>query len=197
MTAASTEQRWFAVRTAGPRTINLARSLAEAGHEAWTPVRVTRRRLSRSKVRVEREGAMLPTFVFVRADALRDLLTCLSMPSNPHPAFSIFRHNGNIALFDGGSLSTMRLNEDKERERIERERLADLRREHRREFTPGTAVRVPTGGFAGMTGVVQEGDDRFALVSFGGRMNVKIATFLLSDDLIQGLGSDFVGAVAT
>jgi hypothetical protein len=41
------------------------------------------------------------------------------------------------------------------------------------------------GGFAGMTGIVQESDGRYTLVGFGGSLSVKIDTFLLQPNAIE------------
>jgi len=59
----------------------------------------------------------------------------------------------------------------------------------KREFAPGAAVKVPDGPFAGMSGVVEEGDGRFALVAFGGQFRVKVASFLLVEDTVQTMNT--------
>jgi hypothetical protein len=35
------------------------------------------------------------------------------------------------------------------------------------------------GSWTGLSGAVEDGDGKFALIAFGGRLRVKIATFLL------------------
>ena len=44
---------------------------------------------------------------------------------------------------------------------------------------PSACVHVREGSFTGLTGVVKGGDGKFALICFGGSLQVKIATFLL------------------
>ncbi len=96
--ATPSDLRWCILRTAGSRTLPLARSLAEAGVNAWTPTAIADRRRGRSRVRVEAEAAILPTFVFAPANLVDALLDLESAPTSPHPSFSLFRHNGRVAL---------------------------------------------------------------------------------------------------
>ncbi|MBB5728282.1 hypothetical protein FHS99_000752 [Sphingomonas prati] len=67
-----------------------------------------------------------------------------------------------------------------ERQRA-RDREADAtRRAKRYHVAVGSEVQMPDGGFAGLTGIVEGGDGKFALVCFGGKMRVKVASFLLA-----------------
>lgn len=171
---------WCILRTSGPRTLGLAASLASAGFEVWTPRRVERRRLPRGrKGHKEVEAAIMPTFVFARASQLTELQAIRADPSNPHPAFSLFKHLGRIPLIAEREVAALRAEEEKAR-------LAVLKRQ-RHTFAPGTRVHVPEGSFAGLSGdVVDGGNGKFALVCFGGSFQVQIATFLLRTDEVQG-----------
>lgn len=166
--------RWCILRTAGPRTMPLAKSLNEAGIDAWTPVEVRKRRRARSKAVVEFDVPMLPTFVFARADRVIDLARTRLDPRSPHPAFSIFQNSGRVALVS-----------DAEMERLRTAERREAPKQRRQVFAAGTTVRVPEGPFGGMSGIVQKGDDKFTLVAFDGRMKVKISTFLLLPDEVQ------------
>ncbi|GGE75045.1 transcription termination/antitermination protein NusG [Sphingomonas prati] len=174
---------WCILRTSGPRTLPLTRSLAAAGIEAWTPTTTRLIRIPRSRAKRERDFPIMPTFVFVRARHLAELRRCLSLPSNPHPAFSIFRHTGRIPLIADGEIGSVRAIEEQgqqERQRA-RDREADAtRRAKRYHVAVGSEVQMPDGGFAGLTGIVEGGDGKFALVCFGGKMRVKVASFLLA-----------------
>lgn len=172
---------WCILRTSGARTLPLASSLSAAGFDVWTPAETTSRRQPRSKTRVEREGPIMPTFVFARADRLEDLLQLLGQPLNPHPPFSVFRHGGRIPIIHDVEIGNLRDHEERARDRVRRAK----RKGYRHEFAQGERVRVPEGSFAGMTGVVQDGDGKFAFVSFGGALRVKIATFLLVADQVE------------
>lgn len=170
---------WCILRTAGPRTLPLTKSLADAGFEVWTPQRIHRRRRPRSKKIVEREVAIMPTFVFVRKHHAVDLLGILASPVNPHPAFSIFRHPQNGRLIDVADCEIDGL-------RAEDERWAKAeRKSRRRRFEAGSSVKVTDGPAQGLEGIVEESDGRYALVCFGGAVRFKVGTWLLGDEQVE------------
>lgn len=179
--AAARAGRWCVVRTSGGRTIAVARSLSDAGIEAWTPVDVIKQRVPRSRKTFQREIPIMPTFAFVRAEHLLDLLAICAAPMSEHPPFSLFRHGGRFPLVADADMARLRDAEERKR----RARMKTIKR----EFAPGAAVRVPEGPFAGMSGVVEEGDGRFALVAFGGQFRVRVASFLLVEDAVQTMNT--------
>lgn len=166
--------KWCILRTGGQRTIALMRSLTAAGIDAWTPIESRKRRRARSKAVIEIEAAMMPTFVFARADRAADLARVRVDPASPHPAFSLFHYQGRVPLISNAEVERLRTLERKQ-----------APKERRKVFAAGAGVRVPEGPFGGMSGVVKQGDDRYTLVAFAGHFEVKIATFLLIDDAVQ------------
>lgn len=171
---------WCILRTNGGRTLPLAQSLAAAGIEAWTPTRAEKRRAARSKAVKQIDVPIMPTFVFVRAVHIVELRRCLSLPSNPHPPFSLFRHGGRIPLISDRSLESLRSEERREKPKA-----------LRATFPIHSRVRLPESIlFGGMSGVVQESNGKVTLVCFGGRLSVKIDTFLLRDDGVYGEQAD-------
>ncbi|MET3826551.1 transcription antitermination factor NusG [Sphingomonas sp. PvP055] len=168
---------WCILRTSGGRTLNLARSLAEAGFDVWTPQETLSRRVPRKKTVVDREVAILPTFVFARAVHIPELAAALALPVNPHPSFSIFRYLGDIPLLADREIKNLRDVEDAAR-------LRELKKT--RNVVPvGTTVTMTEGAFAGLSGVVKKSDGKFALVAFGGAFEVNIASFLIRTDGVQ------------
>nr|WP_047169444.1 hypothetical protein [Sphingomonas sp. Y57] len=169
--------RWCILRTSPGRTLGLMAALSSAGFDAWTPRQTQTRRRPRSKVTVEREVPIAPTFVFVRAEHVRDLAAAEAALVNPFPAFTIFRHAGRIPLIADGEVAGLRQAEEK----------AQLlaRRRVRRQLALGQRVNVDDGAFAGLTGVVEESGDRFALIAFGATFRMRIATWLLSPDGVE------------
>lgn len=163
--------KWCILRTAGPRTLPLMRSLIDAGFKAWTPVAQVKRRLPRRRDRVETPAAMLPTFVFAQADRLPELARLARSPLNPHPAYSVFRFDGRVPILTDRQIEALRLAEA---------RAVPKRR--RPTLTIGTTVKPGEGAYAGLEGVVQESDGKYTLVAFGGWMNVQIETLLLLGD---------------
>ncbi|MDN4632774.1 hypothetical protein QCD71_14715 [Sphingomonas sp. PsM26] len=168
---------WCILRTSGGRTLNLARSLAEAGFDVWTPRETLSRRVPRKKTIVDREVAILPTFVFARAVHIPELAAALALPVNPHPSFSIFRYLGDIPLLADREMKSLRDVEDVAR-------LRELKKT--RNVVPvGATVTMNEGAFAGLSGVVTKSDGKFALVAFGGSFEVNIASFLIRTDGVQ------------
>ena len=179
---------WCILRTGGQRTIPVARSLAGAGLKVWTPVEVKDWRRPRSKEVKERELAIMPTFVFVRADQINEVRAILSAPVSPHPPFSIFTWGGKIPVIADRSIASIRSDEEmkaaarsREMERRERDRL----RKQRFDFPEGSSVTAPDqAAFVGLTGVVEACDGKQAVVIFGGALRVEIATWMLQEERI-------------
>lgn len=188
--------RWCVLRTSGAKTLPLAHSLATAGFGVWTPIEHQSRRRPRSRETAPYEAPLLPTFVFARAHHLPDLVRCISLASSQHPPFSIFHYFGRIPLLADADMADLRVVEEGGKRAAE---LARLRLE-RRSFPDGQRVRVSAdegGAFAGMTGIVQNGDHKFARIEFSRGFKVKIATFLLSlDDVTSAPPRDGIAAQA-
>lgn len=175
----TTGAAWCILRTAGPRTLPLARSLAEAGFDVWTPrgwsqpskkagARPTKRSMAEAQ-----SGAIavpiMPTFIFARAERLGDLARIARDITSAHPAFSIFRHQGRYPLLADRDLIQLRRAEER----------ADIavRRKRRRNLVMGQRVSFSEGAFAGIEGVVEEQQGQFAVVAFGGGFRMKIAAW--------------------
>jgi hypothetical protein len=165
----------------GPRTIPVQQSLADAGCDVWTPVCEIEKRRPRSQARTNIEVPILPTFVFAREADLPYLARCTSMMINPHPAFSIFHYCGRIPIIADADIANLR---EVERQ-MQRDAVIAKRKASPRTFPAGSAVRLDDGPCAGMSGIVKRGDHRFALVGFGARFEMEIATFLLSPDRVS------------
>jgi Xaa-Pro aminopeptidase len=201
--------RWCILRTAGPRTLELTTSLQLAGYAAWTPRRTTKQPKRGVKVRhgvkrpmVEVDLPILPTFVFVRANQLSDLVIAAAHPTQPHPAFSIFHFAGRVPLVSDRDVAGLQeeerlaaeliaqLRECEDREERRKMRAAALRNEkarrramrmERREFAVDTAVEVTDmPALAGMSGIIKSTDGRSAIVDFGGSLVMKVEAWQLS-----------------
>ena len=207
---------WCILRTSGGRTVPLARSLGAAGFEVWTPVRTIRRpaagqgrRLVMGQRRklIDVDLAILPGFVFARADQLHDLLRAAGAELSPHPAFSVFHHAGRVPLVREGSIIGLRHAESEaaaarqaeldaetreqerraraERLRTEKERRKALRREVK-NLGAGDAVTVEgMAAFDGLVGIVVQGQGARAVVEFGGSLRVEIEAWQLLPVLLQ------------
>lgn len=163
---------WVILRTKGRDTLELAEKLARAKFMVWTPTHVERKHSPHNRLGVEIAAPLLPTFAFARARHLHSLLAMSGAPRKACPDFSVFHYMDQIPLIADNELDALRQVE-------ERERLNSLRRKPRaRKFDSGDEIRIDQGAFAGMSGIVEQDDGKFAMVLFG-RTAVKIATFML------------------
>ncbi|UIJ43712.1 hypothetical protein LZK98_11485 [Sphingomonas cannabina] len=173
--------RWCVLRMAGPRTLSVASSLERAGLEVWTPIEIRRTKRQRGNEFVERPAPILPTFVFARARHLPAIISAMSDPTRDHPPFSVFRYNGRAPLLADTEIERLR--------EVER-RLAPKPKARHRSAAPleeGQRLRMMEGGFAGISGVVRKSDGRYTLVGFGGWMEIQIDTFVLREDMANGV----------
>lgn len=172
---------WVILRTAGKSTLAVAEHLASGGFNVWAPSRVVTRRSPRRKTTRDITSPILPSFVFAASSHLHALLILSDAPSKSCPDFSVFRHNREIPVISGVELEPLRFIE-----KVEADRLKKRQRMNGKAlaFSTGEVIRINNGSFAGLSGVVQSDDGRFAEVSFG-TFKVKISTFLLRDDMAQ------------
>lgn len=173
---------WVILRTSSRNTLKLAEQLVKEGFVAWTPARTFRKRVPRKSEIYEVTAPLMPTFAFAHADQVHSLLTLAEEPMKPCPDFSVFRYMNGIPLVADHELSPLRSIEERDRRRLEAERLACRRRQVM--FQPGQRIRIETGPFSGMSGVVERDDGKFALVSFGKLKPVKFSTFILTGENI-------------
>jgi hypothetical protein len=108
---------WCILSTSGGRTLPLARSLAAAGIEVWTPKRTIRRPapgqrrrlvMGQRRKMIEVDVAILPGFVFARAVHLDDIAGIVIDPASQHPAFTVFQIAGRVPLVTDASVSGLR-----------------------------------------------------------------------------------------
>lgn len=178
-------QGWCILRTAGPRTMALTKSLADAGFGAWTPIYEITRRRGRSRDRHYVEAPIIPTFVFVPEQHLRALAAMLAQPTHPHPAFSIFVYAGRAPIIAERSMAHLRKAEEQARLRAEQRARTDKAKQ-RIDIPVGEKVKVvEESNFLGLTGVVESCDGRTAMVNFGGPYAIEIQTWrLMTDELL-------------
>lgn len=161
---------WCILRTASRSTLRLAESLAEEGYEAWTPIETVKPNAPAQGQRPRREKvdpdglvtrAMLPSFVFAKADRERDLLTLSRSPSmtyliwdrdkrrmvvRGHPFFRLFHDAEGVAKVPDRALAPLR-------------NIAQRRRKPRGvmpTWAVGDRVKLTEGCFGGLSGEVVE-----------------------------------------
>lgn len=177
--SAASLSRWCILRTASPRTMPLARSLAEAGFEAWTPTDHITRRVPRGD-RVERFLVpLMPSYVFVREHHLPALREIERADVRLHPAFSVWKYAGDTLYVRHAALHPLRAEQ-------QRRYLASLpkqpharTKDHGEPYAPGDRFAYPDGPFAGLMCEVEESNGRITTVSvtlFGRRTPLKRET---------------------
>jgi len=173
---------WVILRTAARQTLAVAEHLAVGGFNVWAPSRIHTKRAPRRRTTKEITAPIMPSFVFARSSHIHALLILSEAPSRSCPDFSVFRHNGAIPIISCAELEPLRFIERMEAARLRKQRAMGAKPQI--SFASGEVIRINGGSFAGLSGVVQSDDGRFAEVSFG-TFKVKISTFLLRDDMAQ------------
>ncbi len=189
---------WCILRTSGSSTMPLARGLREAGYDAWTPIEIQNRRRGHSRDRIDREAAIMPSYVFADAARLAELLALSKRPAQCYrrwdkakaefvihgiPYFSVFRYDDRFPVIADGSLEPLRVIE----RRTAPKAIAPV-------FSQGDRVKLVEGGFAGMSGVVETSKGEYSLVCFPNfPIPIKIASLLLLQDMVS---SDHTAAQA-
>jgi hypothetical protein len=172
---------WCILRMAAGSTLSVAKGLADAGYDVWTPVEQQQKRVRASRTRVKVDMPMMPSFVFARDDRLADLLALSKSPGLTYqswdaeqrkmvtrgiPFFRVFRYLDAYPRIADRHLDPLRQAEQRRQPR-----------EKARRLMPGTKVRFPYAGFDGLVGRVEESKGRYALVCFPGfSVPIKIAS---------------------
>jgi transcription antitermination factor NusG len=160
---------WIILRCSPANTLPLAKTLARDGFEAWTPIEQKAKRVPRANVKRVVDYAMLPSYLFVSARHLLDMMQLANSPSRVHRSFSVFHHLNAIPMIADATLAPLRLLERKSTVKDETNRLK-----------AGDAVRLADGGFAGMSGVIESAGTNYAMVRLTGfPMPLKVANFYL------------------
>ena len=160
---------WIILRCSTANTLPLAKTLARAGFDVWTPIEQKTKRVPRANVKRVIDYAMLPSYLFVRANHLLDMMQLANSPTREHRDFRVFHYLGGIPMIADETLAPLRLLERKSKVKDETTRLK-----------AGDAVRLADGGFAGMSGVIESAGTNYAMVRLTGfPMPLKIANFYL------------------
>lgn len=172
---------WIILRMASGDTLRVARSLSAAGLTVWTPVERKKQRMKLDRSRIVKETALMPSYVFGRAEHLTELVRLEVLPTGDHPRFSVFRYLGGVPLIADEQLAPVREAENEStaayRQWLRRGKKAPV-------LEAGTEVRATEGGFAGMGGVVEGQRGQYTLVTLdlqGGifQAPLKVASILL------------------
>ena len=172
---------WCILRMTATETLPVFESLKRAGFEVWTPIEEKVRRFPRSKARHEKKFAMMPTYVFARAEHVTALAELAMTPTKKHPDFRMFRYMGGLPLISDDELDSLRSVEAHTARIAERARQKGKKAP---QIATGTLIQLEDGGFAGMSGTVVGSEGRFALVDFDNfPQPVKISSLLLFESM--------------
>lgn len=175
---------WFILRTASRHTMSLAESLGKDGYEVWTPIETRKVRVPRVNAKREVRLPIMPSYVFVAAAHLLDMLALAAMPFKPrrgaglldpaHASFSVMRWDGKIPMVCEKHLERLRELEAK-RTPIKRAAYA---------FPRNASARVKEGVFGGLSGTVIRSTPAKTVVSFNNGPPVEIPTSLFDQDVL-------------
>ena len=173
---------WCILRTAGPSTLRLVRTLTDAGIAAWSPMEKIERRYGVSRKRRVVPSPLLPTFVFAEFNALPYLCSAAQRPTSQHPTFTVFRHGDGFPRVPDAALDGLRQHE-------EAARIRALKKAPKKRYFAGQTIRAPGTAFEGLDGKVVEtskGSGNLVLIDFPGfSIPVKIAPWLLQESQLN------------
>lgn len=161
---------WCILRCSNCKTLELAKSLSDAGFEAWAPVTREERHVGEQRSRQEIAVPLMASFVFARADRLPDLLALSHSPSLQFRVWDsekrrmVTRGHPHFRVFRGGD---HRLIPDRELEPLRRLERKPRPKHVERTFAVGERVRTDEAGFEGLNGTVIEVRGKTVVVSFG------------------------------
>lgn len=173
---------WCILRMGSASTLSVLESLRQAGFEVWTPVERKIGRMPRTRAQFDKSFALMPSYVFANVRHVEELARLAMIPNREHPRFTLFKHQGGFPLIADAELEALRSIETKRQGLFER-----LKRKGTKgpAFAVGQSVRVPDGGFAGLSGMVEGSSGEYTLVSFAGfHKPIKIASLLLLPDAV-------------
>jgi transcription antitermination factor NusG len=179
---------WCIVRCTSVKTLELAKSLGDAGFEAWAPIESVILRARRGHARQEIVVPMMPGFVFVETSRLVDLIALSRSPSliyrvwdaelrrtvtRGHPYFRMFRPFSDHDTIPDAQLAHLR-------------KLDGLRRPKGplRTWSEGDRVRLTDGAYSGLRGTVRKYSGEQTTVELDGWMlQPTVSTRLLHPEL--------------
>lgn len=177
--------QWVILRCASADTLKLCKSLSDEGLHVWSPVERKMGRMRKTRDRFFKEAALMPSYVFASAPQL-DAFRLLEVEwPRRHPGFSLYRFKGCIPLIADDQLDGLREEENRIGRVFDR---AQRRGRKGPKLAPGTAVRLPDGPFAGISGIVEDVQGQYTLVDidvFGKATTIKVASLLLADNVIE------------
>jgi transcription antitermination factor NusG len=201
---------WFILTCSSCKTIDLARSLVEAGFEAWTPVEIVTLRARRSFPQQEVTEPLMGSYVFARLHHLNELLALSHSPSltylvwdseerrmvmRGHPHFRVMRGMDGKAWAPvaDSQLTALRGLERRSRPKSKL-----------RTFGEGERIKLTDGAYAGLYGtVVKSGPVTTEVILDAWSIPVKLATWLLHPALdespanrLSGCSSDLSAKAA-
>ncbi len=171
---------WFILRMASADTLAVVSALNRRGFTVWTPTVHKLGRMPRTRVEFDKKFPLMPTFAFVRYSDFEGVAKLAHTFTTDIPRFSIFRFGGGVPLVADNQLEALRREEARQNAIYERQKRRGMKGP---SFGKGEAVKLPEGGFAGLSGTVEEQQGGFVLVNVEGfAQPIKIASILLESE---------------
>lgn len=159
------------LRCSGAQTMRLVRWLNAAGYDAWSPVEAITMRVPRANIKRRVVKPLMPSYVFVSARDLHDMIELANAEHGDNPRFRVFQMAGRIPIIADKSLEGLRY--------IEKKRTIQTRP----ALQKGEQVRLTDGGFAGLVATVESTQGQFATVTIPGMpFKMKVAAWCILRD---------------
>jgi transcription antitermination factor NusG len=174
---------WCILGADSPDTLRAAASLRAAGFKVWTPIEKRVAKMPRTGASFDKDRALTPGYIFAHVGHVNELLRLAMMPNRRHPRFWVFHHKGGIPLIADSELNALRGEEERKRGVFDRWRRKGMKGP---KLARHTQVRMPEGPFAGLSGIVEDTEGQFTLVSVEGFFEpIKVASCLLLENMAQ------------
>lgn len=178
---------WCVLQTQARTTMRLATSLVEAGFVAWTPTESIIRKARRSHPREERTEALMPRYVFARADRQADLIALTRSLQ-----YRVWDRERRRMVVRGHPHFRLMPGLDTPYARVSEAQLGPLRciagrrrpKQGAIEFNNGDRIRMTEGCYAGLCGTVIDASGSYPEVHLDGwPVNVNPAKWLLHPEV--------------
>lgn len=183
---------WFILRMSSAATLSVCEGLKRAGFDVWTPVERKIGRMPRTRTAFDKQRPLMPSYVFANVQDIDALAELAVIPNRECPRFTLFRHNNGIPLIADEELEALRAEESRMQRIFDRQKVKGRKGP---SFEKGASVKAQSGGFEGLSGIVEGTQGQYTLVTYAGfGKPIKIASLLLLPDEVTNRQSQDTAA---
>lgn len=177
---------WCVLQMAGADTLRVVEALTEQGLGAWTPVKWSTARKPITRSRYDKPHPIMPGYVFGDVGHIDQFVCLAGLRRRDIPRFWFLESDmaGCTPLIADRELNGLRREEARLRAIFDAEKRKEIAPP---TFEPGAKVRMETGAYAGLSGIVQgmRGKSDAMVTIPGFSKPVKVASFLLLESVAE------------